>query len=70
VALNTNEYEYLEACEVAVWLQELLSGLFGLRMEVNFIWCDNQSFIVRLQFFDYRGSSCGHVYQEAVEDEV
>jgi ATP sulfurylase len=26
-----------------VWLQKLLSRLFGLKLEANYIWCDNQS---------------------------
>jgi hypothetical protein len=100
VALSTVEAEYLAACAVAVWLRELLSGLFGLGLEATYIWCDNQSCMkssenpvvydrskhieiryyyirdivqkgaVRLQFRDYRGSSCGRVYQAVVEDEV
>jgi hypothetical protein len=100
VALSTAEAEYLAACAVAVWLRELLSRLFGLRLEATYIWCDNQSCMklsenpvvydrskhieiryyyirdivqkgaVRLQFRDYRGSSCGRVYQAAVKDEV
>jgi hypothetical protein len=41
VALSTTEAEYLASCEVVVWLQELLSRLFGLGMEVTYIWCDN-----------------------------
>jgi hypothetical protein len=100
VALSTIEAEYLAACAVAVWLQELISGLFGLELEVTYIWCDNQSCMkssenpmvydrlkhieiryyyirdivqkgaMRLQFRDYRGSSCIRVYQDTVEDEV
>jgi hypothetical protein len=27
----------------AVWLQKLLFGLFGLKLEATYIWCDNQS---------------------------
>jgi hypothetical protein len=41
VALSTTEAAYLTACAVAVWLRELLSGLFGLRLEATYIWCDN-----------------------------
>jgi hypothetical protein len=43
VALATAEVEYLAACAVSVWLQELMSGLFGLGLEATYIWCDNQS---------------------------
>jgi hypothetical protein len=100
VALSTTEAKYLASCAVAMWLRELLSRLFGLILEVTYIWCDNQSFMklsknpmvydrlkhikikyyyirdivqkgaVRLQFRDYRGSSCGRVYQAVVKDEV
>jgi hypothetical protein len=100
VALGTTEAEYLAACAVVVWLQELLFGLFGLGLEATYNSCDNQSCMkssknpvvydrskhieiryyyirdimqkgaVRLQFCDYRGLSCRHVYQVAVEDEV
>jgi hypothetical protein len=41
VVLNTTEVEYLAACAVAVWLRELLFGLFGLGLEATCIWCDN-----------------------------
>jgi hypothetical protein len=40
------EAEYVAACAAsreAVWLQKLLSGLFGLGLEATCIWCDNQS---------------------------
>jgi hypothetical protein len=46
VALSTTEDEYVATCATcreAVWLQKLLSGLFGLKLEVTCIWCDNQS---------------------------
>jgi hypothetical protein len=43
VVLNTAEAEYLVACAVVVWLQELLCGLFGLGLEETCIWCDNHS---------------------------
>jgi hypothetical protein len=46
VALSTIEAKYVEACATskeAVWLQKLLSGLFGLGLEATCIWCDNQS---------------------------
>jgi hypothetical protein len=43
VVLSMTEAEYLAACAVAVWLRELLSGLFGLGLEATCIWCDNQS---------------------------
>jgi hypothetical protein len=35
--------EAYASCREAVWLQKLLSGLFGLKLEVTCIWCDNQS---------------------------
>ena len=46
VALSTAEAEYIAACMVAreaVWLQKLLAGLFGQRIESTMIHCDNQS---------------------------
>jgi hypothetical protein len=46
VALSTARAEYVAACAAsreAIWLQKLLSGLFGLGLEVTCIWCDNQS---------------------------
>jgi hypothetical protein len=46
VPLNTVDVEYVVACATsreAMWLQKLLSGLFGLILEVTCIWCDNQS---------------------------
>jgi hypothetical protein len=44
VSLNTTEVEYVAACATcreAVWLRKLFSGLFFLKMEETFIWCDN-----------------------------
>ena len=43
VALSMTKAKYLAACAVAMWLQELISGLFGLELEVTYIWCDNES---------------------------
>jgi hypothetical protein len=46
VALSTTKDKYVAICATcreAVWLQKLLSGLFGLKLEANYIWCDNQS---------------------------
>jgi hypothetical protein len=46
VALSTAEAEYAVACAASkevVWLQKLLSRLFGLGLETTCIWCDNQS---------------------------
>jgi hypothetical protein len=43
VVLSMVEVDYFTACVVEVWLRELLSGLFGLRMKATYIWCDNQS---------------------------
>jgi hypothetical protein len=46
VELSTVEAKYVAACAAcreAVWLQKLLSGLFGLKMEVTCIWCNNHS---------------------------
>jgi hypothetical protein len=48
VALSTTEGKYVAACAAskeAMWLQKLMSRLFGLRLEVTCIWCDNQSCI-------------------------
>jgi hypothetical protein len=43
VVLSMDEVDYLEACVVVVCLPELLSRLFGVRLEVTYVWCDNQS---------------------------
>ena len=46
VALSIAEGEYVAACSAsceAVWLQKLLSDLFGLELEATCIFCDNQS---------------------------
>ena len=46
VSLSTTEDEYIIACMVAseaIWLQKLLAGLFGQRLEPTLIHCDNQS---------------------------
>jgi hypothetical protein len=46
VALSMVEAEYVAACAACrevVWLQKLLFGLFGLKMEATFIFCDNHS---------------------------
>jgi hypothetical protein len=48
IALSTKEVEYIVACSTsyeAIWIQNLLIGLFGLEMEANTILCDNQSYI-------------------------
>jgi hypothetical protein len=46
VALSTAKDEHVAAClasREAMWLQKLLSGLFGLGLETTCIWCNNQS---------------------------
>jgi hypothetical protein len=46
VALSTVEAEYIKMCSdssEAVWLRNLLTGLFDLELEETCIWCDNQS---------------------------
>jgi hypothetical protein len=43
VALSMAEVEYLEGCVVAVWILEILSRLFGIRIEETYICCENQS---------------------------
>jgi hypothetical protein len=48
ISLNTVEAEYIVACSSsceAIWLQNLLTGLFDLEMEATMILCDNQSCI-------------------------
>ena len=46
--LSTTEAEYvfscLASCE-AVWLQNILSELFDLQLDVTCIFCDNQSYM-------------------------
>ena len=46
VALSMAEAEYVAACAAcreAVWLRKMLFGLFGHKLDVTCIWCDNQS---------------------------
>jgi hypothetical protein len=46
IALSTMEAEYIAACFAsceAIWLQNLLTGLFDLEMRATMILCDNQS---------------------------
>ena len=46
VALNMDGDEYVGACATcreSMWIRKLISGLFGLKLEVTYIWCDNQS---------------------------
>jgi hypothetical protein len=48
VALTTAKAEYITACSAsseAMWLRNLLAGLFDLKLEVTCISCDNQSCI-------------------------
>jgi hypothetical protein len=48
VALSMAKEEYITVCSTScevVWLQKLLAGLFDLKLEVNCICCDNQSYI-------------------------
>jgi len=48
VALNTAKVENIASCSASsevVWLWKLLAGLFDLKLEVNCIFCDNQSCI-------------------------
>ena len=44
VSLGIVEAEYIATCMVAreaVWLRKLLAGLFGQRLELTVIHCDN-----------------------------
>jgi hypothetical protein len=48
ISLSTMEEEYIVACSTrceAIWLQNLLTGLFDLEMEATTILCDNHSCI-------------------------
>jgi hypothetical protein len=48
ISLSTTEEDYIAACSTsceAIWLRELLIGLFDLEMDVIMIFCDNQSCI-------------------------
>jgi hypothetical protein len=48
IALGTAEAEYIAACSAsceAIWLRNLLTGLFDLEMDAIVIFCDNQSCI-------------------------
>jgi hypothetical protein len=66
VSLSTIEAGYVVvcvACREAVWIQKMLFGLFGLKLEATCIWCDNQScmklsenmvFHVRLKHIDIK----------------
>ena len=44
VALSTTEVEYVAACLTScevVWIKNLLSYLFDLELEADYIFCDN-----------------------------
>jgi hypothetical protein len=48
IALTTAKAEYIVVCSTsceAIWLRNLLTGLFDLKMEATSILCDNQSCI-------------------------
>eukprot|EP00253_Pinus_taeda_P010021 PITA_10021 len=48
VALSSAEAEYIAASQAAceaIWMQKILVGLFGQRMDPTVIYCDNQSCI-------------------------
>jgi hypothetical protein len=48
IALSMAEAKYIATCSAsceAIWLRNLLKGLFDLDMEASIILCDNQSFI-------------------------
>jgi hypothetical protein len=48
ISLSTVEVEYIVACSTsceAIWLRNLLTGLFDLEMRETLILCDNQSYI-------------------------
>jgi hypothetical protein len=52
ISLSTAEEECIVACSAsceAIWLQNLLSGLFDLEMEAIVILCDNQSCIKMME---------------------
>jgi hypothetical protein len=44
VVLSTAEVEYITVCSSsneAMWVKNLLVGLFDLEVEATYIWCDN-----------------------------
>ena len=48
IALSTAKAEYIAACSAcneAVWLRKMLSGLFDAEIDVTDFLCDNQSCI-------------------------
>jgi hypothetical protein len=52
ISLSTAEVEYIVACSAsceAIWIQNLLTGLFDLDMDATVIFCDNQSCIKMLE---------------------
>ena len=60
VVLSTIEAEYIDACSISsedVWLQKMLSGLFGLEMDATCIYCDNKSCIKLLENPVFHGKS-------------
>ena len=59
VALSTAKAEYIAACSAsceAIWLQNLMLGLFNLELDTTMILCDNQSCIkmTKNPVFHYR----------------
>jgi hypothetical protein len=52
IALSTAEAEYIAACSAsceAIWIRNLLTGLFDLEMRAIVILCDNQSCIKMIE---------------------
>jgi hypothetical protein len=52
ISLSTMEAEYIAACYPsceAIWLQNLLTGLFDMDMEAIVILCDNQNYIKMIE---------------------
>jgi hypothetical protein len=48
VVLSMAEVEYITLCSSsreAMWVKNLLVGLFDLELEVTYIWCENQSWV-------------------------
>ena len=60
IALSTTKAEYIAACSAcneAVWLRKMLSGLFNAEIGVTDIMCDNQICIKMTENFVFHDKS-------------
>jgi hypothetical protein len=60
IAPSTTEAEYIVACSAsceAIWIQNLLTGLFDSKMEATMFLCDNQGCIKMIEILVFHDKS-------------